>query len=500
MRGPIALPDMLVSLVEDGVTSFPHLRPHQRHAWHAFLVQLAALALVRADCSKPPRTAVGWTGLLRSLTPEWPGDEPWTLIAPSQSPALLQSAVLGGDLSDFKMVDTPDALDVLVTAKNHDVKAARMRAAEPEDWLFALLTLQTMEGFLGAGNYGISRMNGGYANRPALGIVPPGGPGARFNRDLRVILKHRAQILKRNLQYPQKGGIALVWLLPWDDETQIQFRDLDPFYIEICRRVRLVENQGRLTALTSGSRKSRIAAAEAKGVTGDPWIPVDVDGEPKSFSVGADGFNYRKMSELMFGDRFEKALLQIPDAIDPDDGLAVVACGLARGQGKTEGYHERWVPLSKTVKRAFQSGHAAKIAKIAAKRAHDAATMRGQVLRRALFVLLQDGPVVVKADDKSTNRQAEVWLRAYERAVDGIFFPRLWEAIDSGLECHASQHRWRRDLRNIARDVLERASKSVPLASMRQYRAWTRSQGCFFSLLYRNFEDLRPRETEHDAV
>jgi len=33
--------------------SFPALRPHQRKPWHAFTVQVAALALIRAgtDCS-----------------------------------------------------------------------------------------------------------------------------------------------------------------------------------------------------------------------------------------------------------------------------------------------------------------------------------------------------------------------------------------------------------------------------------------------------------------
>ena len=39
-RGSASLPEVYASLVADLVEAFPALRPHQRHAWHAFLVQL----------------------------------------------------------------------------------------------------------------------------------------------------------------------------------------------------------------------------------------------------------------------------------------------------------------------------------------------------------------------------------------------------------------------------------------------------------------------------
>ena len=61
---------------------------------------------------------------------------------------------------------------MLVTSKNHDLKSAVAVQAGVDDWIFALITLQTMEGFGGAGNYGISRMNGGLGSRPAFSLVP----------------------------------------------------------------------------------------------------------------------------------------------------------------------------------------------------------------------------------------------------------------------------------------------------------------------------------------
>jgi CRISPR system Cascade subunit CasA len=41
------LPQLLVALGADQVRDFPALRPHQRHPWHAFLVQLAAIAILQ---------------------------------------------------------------------------------------------------------------------------------------------------------------------------------------------------------------------------------------------------------------------------------------------------------------------------------------------------------------------------------------------------------------------------------------------------------------------
>ena len=43
-----SLPGLFVALARDEVRDFPALRPHQRHPWHAFLVQLAAMTLHHA--------------------------------------------------------------------------------------------------------------------------------------------------------------------------------------------------------------------------------------------------------------------------------------------------------------------------------------------------------------------------------------------------------------------------------------------------------------------
>lgn len=191
-RMAMTLPEILSALVRDEIDDFPAVRPHQRHVWHALLVQLAAIWMDRSGATELPDESDAWRTALISLTPDDPDGAAWSLVAPLDRPAFLQPPVPEGSLKGFKVVRTPDALDMLVSSKNHDVKRDSMRLARPEHWLLALTSLQTQEGFLGAGNYGISRMNGGFASRPSVGLVPRGGPGRRFVRDVRQLVALRS--------------------------------------------------------------------------------------------------------------------------------------------------------------------------------------------------------------------------------------------------------------------------------------------------------------------
>ena len=88
----------------DKVDTFPALRPHQRHAWHAFLVQLGDLALHRAGRSTPPDTAEEWQDLICGLTPEYCNDEPWQLVVEDITvPAFMQPPASASDkLAEYK--------------------------------------------------------------------------------------------------------------------------------------------------------------------------------------------------------------------------------------------------------------------------------------------------------------------------------------------------------------------------------------------------------------
>ena len=63
-----SLPQIYAALMANIIAAFPALRPHQRHAGHAFLVQLGAIAMHNAGMEKPPTDADEWLRIIRALT------------------------------------------------------------------------------------------------------------------------------------------------------------------------------------------------------------------------------------------------------------------------------------------------------------------------------------------------------------------------------------------------------------------------------------------------
>lgn len=475
----LTLPQLFVALGRDSVRDYPALRPHQRHPWHALLVHLAALALHAAEEEHPWDEAGDWRAALLALTPAFPDGCAFCLLAPHDRPAFLQAPVPGGKLEDWKDIATPDALDMLVTSKNHDLKGERMRQAEADDWLFALASLQTQEGFLGAGNYGISRMNGGFSSRPALGVAPAGGIGMRWRRDFGALLTARDGIAEI-IGLQRVDGIALLWLPPWDGTRSLAFTALDPFYIEICRRIRFIpDERGRLRARGTGTKVARVDAASRKGVTGDAWMPVEED---KALTLGADGFNYSLAAELAWGSKYRKTLAQSLRAEDGTGGIALLAQGVVRGQGKTEGYHERRIPLTKKAIGFLRGGQTDLPATIAAARVKAVATMRGSILRTALFYLLEAGAEKIDFDRRTAKQQIEGFVQAFERAEDARFFDDLNQEIEAE-DGNAQRLAWLIGLAARAEAVLYSAFAIGPQCGERRYRARSRALSYFHDAL-----------------
>lgn len=501
------LPGTLAALVRGEVSDFPRVRPHQRHPVHALLVQLAALALLSAGRDTPPEDEDVWRDLLKGLTPDEPDEAAWCLVSPPTRPAFLQPPVPGGDLSKFRTIDTPDDLDVLISAKYHDVKSRVLPAGDAELWLYALVSLQTQEGFLGAGNYGISRMNGGFASRPALGLVEDGGASAAFGRDLaRALLLHDA--LARAHDMRSRGGLALIWLVPWDGATSLGLDALDIYYVEVCRRVRLVEMRGGLVARATSSKGPRIAAKEKKGDTGDLWAPlvIEKDGR-KSFTADARGWSYQQLVRLLFpvasrkGETIQRAPLQEVADSDSPDNLTMLARVLVRGQGKTEGFHERRIPVSRFVKgwQLTGSGTATDpLAEIAHARVQDAGTFARKVLFPAVMQVFSGAPRTegrgerARDDDTTKSRAGDVTSR-FDTRLDAVFFDDLAEeaaVLDDPAAAAKVRALWIRErLLRIGQAVLSEAIAGAPDAAARHWRVRVQAHEMFKACFYRQFAD-----------
>lgn len=458
------LPGLFVALVRDEVRDFPALRPHQRHPWHAFLVQLAAMALHHAKQDQPFETEQEWKAALLALTPEHPDGAAWCLIAPHDRPAFMQAPVPGGNVSSWKnTLLAPDELDMLITSKNHDLKAARMRQAEPDDWLMALISLQTQEGFLGGGNYGVSRMNRGFGSRPAIGAVPKGYWGRRWQRDVTVLLNHRDTIVK-NVGLRDENGNGLLWLTEWSGENSLAFSSLDPFYIEFCRRIRLIqlETTTRIGAIATGSKVARVAADELRGITGDAWIPINhAEEKAKALTIGSDGFHYELAAELLFFEsKYRPPIAQAIDATDGTDGIVVLAQGVTRGQGKTEGYHERRIPISPKVRSMLRQNQTDQLAKIAGERVDAVGKMR-DVLKTALTTLFDRG---------ANKAKTAGFIKPFEQAEDARFFDELNAEIEAA-EPDQVRLQWLIAMADRAEAILKNAFVAGPQSGEQRYRA-----------------------------
>ena len=485
----LSLPGLFATMARNQVKAFPALRPHQRPAWHMFLVQLAALALRNGKKGALPTDAAEWAAALQELTPAHQDDAPWCLAVPDwRKPAFLQAPMPDG--MKLSGVRTPDALDMLITARNHDLKQAVAQPASAEDWVFALVSLQTCEGYGGKGNHGIARMNGGSSSRPMLGLAPARqgdmslDPSAWWLRDVMRLITTR----------PAKGqdvpeGPALLWCLDWPEEQQLDFRSLDPWFIEICRRIRLTETNGALSAQRTTSKAARIDARIFKGNTGDPWTPVHSDG--RSLTLGGGDFNYKRLCNLMFSGDWTMPILAQPTSNETGT-MVLVAEAFSRGNSKTEGFKSRTVPVPEKAVRLLSSDALAELAKAQMMEIGEFDT----VLKFALAILAAggDGDKV----EKVHYTHAVPARRRFDEAADRLFFRNLWRRIAALSESDAATAETRRvfllALMRAAEAEFDAAMATIPSRAVLRPRAEAVARLRFRKGIRKRYPELFDRE------
>ncbi len=501
-RPRASLPALLAALARGEVRGFPALRPHQRPAWHMFLVQLGALALWTAVRDRPPLDVQTWAEALRGLTPDHPDDSPWRLaVADRSKPAFLQAPAPDG--LRWSEVATPDALDMLITARNHDLKQGIARQAMAEDWVYALVSLQTCEGYGGKGNSGIARMNGGSSSRPLLGLAPTRSedmsidPSAWWARDVKLLLAAREKGGHGDVGTP--GGPALLWCLDWPEGRQLDFRTLDPWFIEICRRVRLTESGGRLSAQRATSKGTRIDAKALRGNTGDPWTPVDTSG--KSLTLGERGdFHYRRLYDLLFSGNWNRPFLACPGDGESGD-MVVVAEAIARGNSKTGGFRSRVVPVPGKIVPLISSGG---IGSLASEQMKEIESF-DKALGYALALTAAGGKSEAGAVGKKHFAHAGPARKRFDRAADRLFFPSLWRragvATESDDAAFEAKRAFLADLWEAAKTEFEAALPSIPCPAVLRPRAEARARRALRNRIWKHYyHELFDREGADDAV
>ena len=496
----VTLPDLFAGMARREVGGFPALRPHQRPAWHMFLVQLGALSLWTAGRDHLPDNAADWTADLRKLTPDYPDDAPWQLfVEEGDKPAFLQPPDPGG--LKWSTVETPDALDLLITARNHDLKQTVAKQANVDDWLFALVSLQTSAGYDGRGNCGIARMNGGSSSRPMLGLTPAGDrdlsidPSAWWARDVLHLVSARRS--GKSSGVGNVGGPALLWCLDWPEGNQLDLRNLDPWFLEVCRRVRLARTNGAVAAQRSTSRSARIDAKALKGMVGDPWAPVHKT-EGKSLTLGGGDFDYKRLCELMFSGDWAVPLLAQHGGDETGDML-LVAEALSRGNSKTEGFKSRVVTVPGKVVPFFSTETAASLSKAQLVEI----TGFDEALRYAIALAAAGGDRDgVKRDH---FKRATPASKRFDRAADRLFFPSLWRRVEARALTdpdaeETAKIQFLENLFEAATAELGSALPAIPCPTIRRPKAEARAWRAFMSRVRKAYSVLFQKEESHVAA
>lgn len=492
------LPGVFRALMTDRVEAFPGLAAHQAAPLFHFLVQTSAMALLRSRSARPADDAEArgvlatltesdWRGLLEDLTPGV-ASTAWSLVVQDPTkPALLQPPTeRSRDYGSF--AETADALDVLVLAKNHDRKQARAVGAGPHQWFYSLVTLQTAQGYSGRGQPGIARMNGGLSSRLLVDRRPGGRWGPRVLRGIRMLLARRREVLEAVADgvFKGEGGLMLLWLESWDTDESLSVAELDPYFVEVCRRLRLVRTEaGDIAARARPAKRNRVDAKALKGRIGDPWIPIKRDGSGagEARTIGAGGLGYRVVQQIVLREK-PLALRALPGEAGVDSELHLAV--LVRGQGKTEGLFERVIPLPASVEIGEGDAELAEIAQEMTRLAAEAE----KTLRHAVIVYLQ-GPEAPNFRRKDARRI----LGAFDRRVDAEFFPRLFGAV--GRPPGAILEEWQVWLRRLAEDSASRVWGRWSPPRARREKARTASEAVLFGGLRKHLPNaFRPRPEE----
>ena len=187
------------------------------------------------------------------------------------------------------------------------------------------------------------------------------------------------------------------------------------------------------------------------------------------------------MTTLLDDEKVTLPPLALAKRSDGSGGLTLLARAVTRGQGKTEGYHERAIQVPAKAAGMMMGGGPDQVGRTAQQRT-EAAGEALNILRHAMRALFQGGPNEVRHDDDATNDKLVPFTRRFDARVDAVFFNEaFWRAAMERGEGVEERHawEWRSRLREIARAVLLEAEAGAPRTAMRRHRALARAGGLF---------------------
>ena len=197
-------------------------------------------------------------------------------------------------------------------------------------------------------------------------------------------------------------------------------------------------------------------------------------------TLGAGGFTYKRISDYLAN--WERPELLRPTKSEqqrPTDKMQLVARAMVRGQGKTEGYHERVIPVAHKTKMAMLNRDAAQGLGQLAKDRIDQVSKVQRILSHAIQVFAARG------DESKVSQEhrnlVRPWLNRLDAIVDKDFFEHLQVEFDREENDREDiRNRWLKDsVIENARVLLRDAEDSLPCPAINRYRARVNADGLF---------------------
>lgn len=264
--------------------------------------------------------------------------------------------------------------------------------------------------------------------------------------------------------------------------------------MEICRRVRLRGNP--VAAFGIPSDGNRIEAKQLKGNVGDAWLPIDCADEAKALTLSAQGWTPELLRRLLFEENLRLTPLQnpLPEIEGP---VWLVTSALVRGQGTTDGFHERRLPIPSAVRRRlFGSGSRASLQNLSKSAIELAGTIQNRVLKPAVFTYIQGGADKVKFDDDTAQAIWPRFAQGFGILWSDAFFPWLW-SVPEPIDEQAALRDWGLKLKKFALSVLREVETAMPGHAGRAYKAKVAAERVFYAGINKHFPLLK--EALHDA-
>lgn len=360
----VTLPKVLEHLSHERDVSFLRERWHHRLSNHITFALLGMVILERSGQQNVAQNESFWRKgcdqLANGERSAWAlyCDDP-TKPAYGQPPMRAKIKNQEDEETGKKIV-TPDGLDVITTSNGHGTQDKLMSNPEPEDWFYAINSMQNQ---IGMASYRYPASSRGRSSRIRIECTNDMTTGGQFAHSVRVGLREDVfEHLLATYGYREKGTV-LTWL-PDISEREIPASELHPYFLDFARWVRIHKEADRLYAWMQVTEPVRL---EVRSATGDPWAPTEVTNiqskeatPPLTMSVterNKDGFTYRFISEAVFGTPFqaEKAKKKsfainpmVDKGIDASKPCYLLLQGIIRDSKKSGvsfGYHERVVQI-----------------------------------------------------------------------------------------------------------------------------------------------------------